>query len=179
MTKRTAKTAANRHRARSMRHLALVTLVITTTAGCGTVLKANGEAPNLTLPPPTVFTSLTTVAAPVTAAPAATTSCFITGSSGSGWTAYTSYRFTADATNTYPLLVTSFDVSFFTGMSADGSDDETAHDVTAGLLEPSSSLSWTVAKSSGGSVGDNCVVQSVGVTAPDGIAETLHNSVQP
>jgi hypothetical protein len=63
MTKRTAKPAASRHRAWYLRHLALVSLVMATTVGCGTVLKANGEAPNSTLPPPTTFTTLTTVAA--------------------------------------------------------------------------------------------------------------------
>jgi hypothetical protein len=180
MTTRTARTLASRNRASYVRRLALASLVMATTASCGAALKANSEAPSVTLrPPPVVLTTLTTVAAPATAAPAATTSCVITGTTGTGWTAATSYKFTVDATNTYALLVTSFDVSFFTGTSADGSDNETADDVTAGLLKPSSSLSWNVAKSSGGSVGDTCVVQSVGVTAPGGIAETLHNSVQP
>jgi hypothetical protein len=179
MTKRTARTSVRRRWPSHVHQLSLASLVIAAAAGCGTAVKATGEAPVLTVPAVTAPTTLTTVAVPVTTAPAATTSCFITGSTGAGWTAATSYRFTVDATNTYALLITSFEVSFFTGTSADGSDNETADDVTAGLLEPSSSLSWNVAKSSGGTAGDTCVVQSVGVTAPGGIVETLHNSVQP
>jgi hypothetical protein len=172
-------TPPRRHRASYVRQLALASLLIALTAGCGTAVKANGEASNLTLPQTVLPTTWTTVAVPATAAPALTFSCFVTGSTGTGWTAVTSYRFTVNATNTYALLITSFDVSFLSGTSADGSDNETAGDLNATLLEPSSSLSWNVAKSSGGNVGDTCVVQSVGVTAPGGIVETIHNNVQP
>jgi hypothetical protein len=179
MTKRRARTPGRRHRPSYVCQLALASMVIAATAGCGTAAQAKQRSPILTVPPVTASTTMTTVATPMAAAPAATTSCFITGTTGAGWTAATSYRFTVNATNTYPLLITSFEVSFFTGTSADGSDNETAGDVTAGLLHPSSSLSWNVANSSGGSIGDSCVVQSVGVTAPGGIEETLHNSVQP